>query len=235
MIEKSFALLPANWATVVEDATQKAIETALDAALLTVDHDQTGSSYDLLHKAAVAVAGGVGGAFGLISLPLELPVSTTIILRSIATIARSEGETIRDPEVKLQCLAVLAMGGSGKTENATEISYFAVRSALAGAVTDATMHLAQKGLAQQGAPALVRLITAVAAYFSVTVSEKLAVQSLPVLGGVGGAILNTIFMDHFQMMARGHFTVRSLERTYGEEMVKNAYDGSQRPPAKPEA
>ena len=39
-----------------------------------------------------AASGAAGGAFGLASLPVELPVSTTIMLRSIADIARAEGE-----------------------------------------------------------------------------------------------------------------------------------------------
>jgi hypothetical protein len=30
-------------------------------------------------------------------------------------------------------------------------------------------------------------------------------------------------MDHFQNMARGHFTVRRLERAYGAEAVERAY------------
>jgi hypothetical protein len=42
----------------------------------------------------VATTGGVGGLFGLPALAIELPISTTIMLRSIADIARSEDEDI---------------------------------------------------------------------------------------------------------------------------------------------
>jgi hypothetical protein len=31
-------------------------------------------------------------------------------------------------------------------------------------------------------------------------------------------------MDHYQDLARAHFTVRRLERTYGREVVRQAYD-----------
>ena len=31
-------------------------------------------------------------------------------------------------------------------------------------------------------------------------------------------------MQHFQDMARGHFTVRRLERIYGTEAVRRAYE-----------
>ena len=43
-------------------------------------------------------------------------------------------------------------------------------------------------------------------------------------GRAGGAVVNTLFMDHFQKMAQGHFTVRRLERKYGEGAVKTAYE-----------
>ena len=40
----------------------------------------------------------------------------------------------------------------------------------------------------------------------------------------GGALINAIFVQHFQDMARGHFTVRRLERIYGTEAVRRAYE-----------
>jgi hypothetical protein len=43
----------------------------------------------LLHKALAAASGAVGGGFGLAALPVELPISTIIMLRSIGDIARS--------------------------------------------------------------------------------------------------------------------------------------------------
>ncbi|UTW12556.1 hypothetical protein [Marinobacterium rhizophilum] len=45
-----------------------------------------------------------------------------------------------------------------------------------------------------------------------------------------GALINSLFNGHFQDIARGHFTVRRLERVYGPEQVQ-ALDGSL-PPAK---
>jgi hypothetical protein len=38
-----------------------------------------------------------------------------------------------------------------------------------------------------------------------------------------GAMVNTVFIDHFQQVAHGHFTVRRLERQYGQETVEAAY------------
>jgi hypothetical protein len=177
-----------------------------------------------MHKIAAATSGAVGGAFGLLALAVELPVSTTIMLRSIAEIARSEGEDPHNIDTKLACLSVFALGGRTRDDDAAESGYFAVRAGLASAVGEAAKFLAEKGMSKSGAPTLVRLISVLGARFGVVVSEKAAAQAVPILGAAGGAAINTIFMAHFQDMARGHFIVRRLERMYGEEVVKNAYD-----------
>jgi hypothetical protein len=36
--------------------------------------------------------------------------------------------------------------------------------------------------------------------------------------------VNYAFMDHFQTLAQGHFTVRRLERKYGADEVKKHYN-----------
>jgi hypothetical protein len=68
-----------------------------------------------------------------------------------------------------------------------------------------------------------RLLNTIASRFSVQVSEQIAAKSIPAIGAVLGAMVNTVFMDHFQLVAHGHFTVRRLERQYGPEQVKSAY------------
>ena len=112
----------------------------------------------------------------------------------------------------------------GPRDDAAESGYFAARSALAAAVTEAAKHLAKKGLAKGGGPAIVRLVSLIAARFGIVVSEKAAAQLVPVIGAAGGALINTIFIGHYQDMARGHFIVRRLERIHGADPVREAYD-----------
>ena len=71
---------------------------------------------------------------------------------------------------------------------------------------------------------MVRFISKVASRFSITVSEKMAAQAVPLIGAAGGAAINTLFLDHFQNIARGHFIIRRLERAYSPEIVKMTYD-----------
>lgn len=222
-IGKGIALLPQKWNAAVNRATQKSIETALDVALWTMDNGHAKAPSNHWHKLAVGTTGAAGGVFGLPALAIELPLSTAIMLRSIADIARSQGEDLKSTETRLECIQVLALGGGSKTDDGSEAGYFAARAAMAKAVSDAVQHLAKHGLAHKGAPAIVRLIALIAARFSIVVSEKAAAQALPVLGAFGGALVNTLFIDHFQDMGRGHFIVRRLEREHGAEKVKRVY------------
>jgi hypothetical protein len=67
----------------------------------------------------------------------------------------------------------------------------------------------------------VRLIAQIASRFGVVVTQKLAAQAVPI---VGGAAVNYAFIGHFQEVARAHFVVRRLERRYGKDAVRAAYD-----------
>lgn len=223
-IEQGFKLLPQGWQLVVNKAARAALLAALGAAVTTLNGRHRRRSSETLHKFLVGASGGLGGAFGLASLPVELPVSTTIMLRSIADIARSEGHNIRGAQTKLDCLEVFALGGRTSQDDAAESSYWTVRTALAKAVSDAAAYLTEKAVMEETAPAILRFVTAVASRFGVVVSEQTAAKAVPVLGAAGGALVNVLFLNHFQDMARGHFIVRRLELKYGTEIVQAAYN-----------
>jgi hypothetical protein len=44
------------------------------------------------------------------------------------------------------------------------------------------------------------------------------------IGALGGATVNVLFMNHFQRVAHGHFAVRRLERLYGATAVQRRYE-----------
>ncbi len=225
-VEKGFAMLPDKWHLSVNEAARKTIEKALKLALWTMKPDAPAPPpANRWHKLAAGATGAAGGAFGLAALAMELPVSTAIMLRSIADIARGQGEDLSTAEARLQCIQVLALGGLSKNNDAAETGYFAVRAAMAKAVSDAAAHLTRKGLADKSAPVLLRFIARIAARFSIVVSEKAAAQAVPIVGAFGGALINTLFIGHFQDIGRAHFTIRRLERLHGTETVRRIYDG----------
>jgi hypothetical protein len=222
-IERMMATLPQPVAAGVHNAVRATVIRLLGLALKTMDGGTHPKPSRRLHKLAGGLSGAVGGAFGLSALAVELPLSTTIMLRAIAAIARSEGEDLATVEGRLACLEVFALGGRRSADDGADTGYYAVRASLAKALSEAAQHIARKGLTEKGAPVLARLIAQIASRFGALVSEKAAAQAVPVIGAAGGAAINLLFIDHFQDTARGHFIVRRLERTYGKEAVQHAY------------
>jgi hypothetical protein len=222
-------VVPAPVAEVVNKAAETAIHTAMGLALRSLSSAGM-RDRRRLHKSLATMAGAAGGAFGLAGLPVELPFTTTVMLRSIADVARSEGEDLTDPDVALACLEVFALGGDAGSSSreerggALETGYFAVRVMLARSVSESARHFLDRGLTEQAAPMLVRLIAQISTRFGVVVSQKLAAQSVPIIGAASGAAINYAFVDHFQTLARGHFTVRRLERIYGASLVRAEYN-----------
>jgi len=223
-IERGLALLPQGAHARLQEATRRALQRALRVALGTLSASEPAPSADRLHRVAAAASGAVGGFFGLGGLAVELPVTTVLMLRSIADIARSEGHDLRTAETQLACLEVFALGGTSKGDDPAETAYYAVRAALAGALADAASHIARRGLASEGAPALVRAVAAIASRFGILVEEKMALGAIPVAGAVSASLINAAFTSHFQSRARGHFVVRRLEAVHGMAVVRRAWE-----------
>ena len=117
-----------------------------------------------------------------------------------------------------------ALGGRSRGDNAAETAYYAVRAALTRTLSEAAEFIAQRGVVEEGTPIVIRVMANLASRFGVIVTDKMAAEMIPILGAVGGASINLLFISHFQSAARGHFIVRRLERKYGEELVKKEYE-----------
>ncbi|AUC75519.1 MULTISPECIES: EcsC family protein [unclassified Olleya] len=222
--EKGLEILPEDWKDKLVDITQKSLLKAANVAVFTMKDKPSTKSSNITHKIAVAASGGVGGFFGLAGLAIELPISTTIMLRSIADIAREQGEPINAIETKLACLEVFALGGKSKSDDGTETGYYAIKAILAKSISETAKFIAEKGIIEEGAPILLKLIAKISERFSIQISEKMISQSVPIIGAAGGALINTMFMDHFQDMAKGHFIMRKIENKYDATYIKTLYE-----------
>jgi hypothetical protein len=223
-IEIAVKLLPRPLYKKANAMAHAGISKALKTAVSTLRHDVRPNPHNRYYRVLAAGSGAAGGLFGIYGLPFELGVSTTIMLRSIAEIARSQGEHIHEPETQMACLEVFALGGETESDDAADTGYYGIRLALAWPVTHATHHIARHGLRAEGGPILASLVSAISSRFGVTVSQKMAAMAVPLIGAAGAATINLLFMAHFQEMARGHFVVRRLERKYGKELVQQAYE-----------
>lgn len=246
--EAVLAALPKTAHQVVNKATTSALSTALGWALRTLpsgtgpaatNPERAGapeSTFALspgLHTALAATTGAVGGLFGLSGLPVEVPATVMVMLRSVAATAAREGANLDDPATRLECLTVLNLGSPAANE--MESAYFTSRLGMALAVHESaqfvTRHTAREvadSVARGTAPALVRLLGQIASRFEVVLTEKLAAQLVPLAGAVSGALINAAFTDHFNLVARYHFGILRLESLHGREAVRAAYEAARR-------
>jgi hypothetical protein len=214
--------LPAAANALIASSSKRGIEAAVWVAKKTL-LDQTSIKSRRLHTALATMSGAAGGALGLAALPFEVPASTVIMTRAILQIARTHGEDTSDPATALSCVEVFALGGHSESA-ADESGYFAVRGMLAASITEAARFIAQRGVVSEASPVLVGFISKVASKFGFVLTQKIAAQAIPVIGALGGAGVNYVFAEHFQELAEAHFTIRKLERSYGEQLVRLEYE-----------
>ncbi|MGD8589778.1 MAG: EcsC family protein [Chromatiales bacterium] len=221
-LEEGLALLPKHWRKTMERISTSSIYRSLKLAIGSMDLIAPSKSHNLLHKAAVTGIGATSGFFGPLTLLAELPLTTTLILRSIADIAHAQGEDLAQKEARIACVQVFALGGRTKEDDAAELGYYGLRITLGLHFERDILEYATQS---QGPhiPAVIDFMRAIAARFGVVVSDKAAAQMVPIAGAVTAGLLNLIFINHYQDVAKGHFMIRRLERTHGIEKIKTAY------------
>ncbi len=235
-IESGIKMIPQKQQVWLQSNIDKILMTMVKSNLTTM---QKGKSFkkpsSKVYKALVTSTGALSGAFGSTTgigtaiFTSELAISTNFIMRSIMDIARSEGEDIYDMETQLSCLNVFALGGDSKDDDGLETSYYTSRMVMDNAIKSAGSYISKNGISGinklflNSSNPLVKLISSITSRFTVQVSEKFIAQAVPLIGAAGGGTVNYLFINHFQKMAKAHFTIRRLERKYGEDQVKTAY------------
>jgi hypothetical protein len=228
VLEVGIDKLPQKQQKWLQQIAHKVLHTVVKANLKTMQKGKLDSTpSNKTYKALVTSSGIIGGAFGATAFAVDLTVATKLMMRSIMDIARSEGEDLNAYDTQLACLQVLALGGKSKHDDNLDTGYYATRVALSSAVKNATSYATKHGMGavlQGSNNTLMKLIAAVASRFSIQVSEKFVAQAIPVIGAAGGGSINLAFINHFQNMAKAHFTIRRLERKYGVVIVRGAYE-----------
>lgn len=199
-IERSLKLLPRRWYKGLRQGMHRSLLNALEWTINPLANQPGIPANEGYHKLLGVTSGALGGFFGLPAVIAEFPVYTTITLRAIADIARSEGEDLSDQQTRLACLEVLALGGRTEEDDAAETGYYGIRIALALHLSRIPKNVLEKGILKPSHPAIVELVAAIAARLGIVVSEKTAVQMVPILGAFSGATVNVIFIQHFRML-----------------------------------
>lgn len=231
-LDRGLRALPVTVQNKIHLAVEKSLKKGLDVVTKSLPEGDSISFSDAvsksrragaLHSLASFGTGAVGGFFGVAGLPIELPVTTGIMLRAIASIARDFGFDPEDPEIQLECLSILAIGGESAAHEADAVdsAYWTSRLAFSDLIRQAAREM------RRGAsPILVRLLARIAARFEFVVSEKVLAEIVPVVGAIGGGAINAAFTEHFTQAARYHFGLRAMGRTHGDATIKQVYEHS---------
>ncbi len=204
-LESQLSALPQSVRGQIERLTAQALETSYGIAARAPD---LGTRAPLM--AAVA-AGAAGGAGGLATAVAELPVTVTLFLNTIRSVAREAGLDPDEDWVRAECLQVFAAGSPLARDDGVNTSFVASRLALTGS-------------------AVQNLIGTIAPRLAAVLGQKLAAQAVPVIGAVSGAALNAAFLSYYREIARVRFELVKLGRLHGAEAVEAEFRLAVTPP-----
>lgn len=181
--------LPKQVRANLDGATERALGLAMKAA-----HGSRGVVADQpgwLNTAVTTAMGAAGGFGGLPSALAELPVTTTVLLRAIQGVAAQHGFDPDAENVQFDCIQVFASAGPLASDDGADLAFMSTRLAVTGGAVQA-------------------VIARVAPRLATVLGQKLAAQTVPVLGAVAGAATNYAYTSYYQDMAHVHFRLRRL-------------------------
>ncbi|MCR8726629.1 EcsC family protein [Frigidibacter sp. ROC022] len=203
-VEDRLDLLPVQVRDGLTTMTAGILEQVYRAAAVVAGHRAVPKADARLHRMAAMVSGAAGGAAGLGSALVELPATVALIFGAMQKAAGEEGFDPASEEVRVICLDILGSGGPGAADDGVNTGFLGARLGLSGSAIHA-------------------VIARVAPRFATMLGQKLASQTVPILGAAAGAGVNFMFMDYFQAMARVRFGLRRLALEHGEEPVREAF------------
>lgn len=190
-VEDALKVLPKGLRDQVDAAARTGLRQSFDLAGQSRKGLGARVAGERLHKVMGAVSGALGGAGGVPTALAELPVATTLIFRAIQGVAEGYGYDPMSEETRLDCLRVFGAGGPEAGDDGVDTAFIGARLTLTGASVNA-------------------LIARIAPRFAAVLSQKLAAQSVPILGAVTGAGTNYAFVDYYTEMAHVHFGLKAL-------------------------
>ena len=141
------------------------------------------------NRALGSAMGAAGGFGGLPTALAELPLTTAMLLRVIEGVAVEHGFDPAAESVRFDCVQVFSAAGPLAHDDGSDLGFMSARMALSGAAMQA-------------------LITRVAPRLATAMGQKLAAQTVPVLGAAAGAATNYAYVNYYTDIAHVHFGLR---------------------------
>ena len=139
-VDRLLRIMPKPASQGLHRAIEIAVLRCLNLAVRSIDQNAKGPPARRLSSLAAGLSGAVGGFFGAAALPIELPVTTALMLRAIADTARhcrriSRGSTRALPASRCSRSGTGGRNGDGKR---LDVGYYATRALLAKLAGDAS-------------------------------------------------------------------------------------------------
>ncbi len=217
-VESGYVRLPPDWQAQTAAVAHDTLMLGMRGMLTTLGIGCNDIFPPLPHFAAAMRARD--RIAGLPGLALELPVSMMLLCRSIADIARANGEQADDLRTRLACLELFALG---ETPAHGAADYYLARTAIAAPIENAVDYLTNTLMVDDESPVLHGFVAAIASRFRRQIEVHSAAVAIPAIAAHDGVAINLLLIDHFLDIARSHFTVRRLERVYGPHEVQATY------------
>ena len=216
-VEAQWARLPAGFRKQVEDRVGDALHLGLGLAAAAPQVGPRGQRW------LVIASGAVGGAAGLAGALAELPVALILFLQAIREEARAAGLDPDRDGVRRATIDILSSGHAVPVSDMLDPAFVSSRLALAGPGMAG-------GLAGGLSGALSAWIARAAPRLVPVLGQRLAAQAVPVVGALGGAVLNAAWLDHYRKLARIRFRLMALAEHHGVEPVLAAFAKAQKVP-----
>ena len=200
-IQSGLHRLPGNVQQMVADRARNGLQLAFRTAILGMEAPSATAAAGS-YRLGGMVSGALGGFGGVATTLAELPVTTGLIMRSVAAIARAEGFDLADEEVRATCVEVFAFGGPLEEDDDADLAFWTARL---------------------GGRQVAQIMVSAAARYAPAMAAKVGAQAVPLLGAAVGAGLNLVYMDFYQRMARVVFRLLPIERAHGRAMVRSCF------------
>jgi EcsC protein family len=198
IVERGLNVIPESLREEITAKIHDALVIAQSASTMRMDDEPGRNARPGTYVATVIGTGLGGGAGGLPSIIAELPVTTALMMRSIADIGRAYGERLDDPLFRQTCIEVFAYG-SPIEDDEEELAFLMTRLGAAQMISKVTIR------------------------YAAALGPKIAAMSVPAAGAVAGAALNFAYMTFYQSVARVLFTLLPLERKHDPAMVRSCF------------
>ncbi len=201
--ERGLAFLPVGWREQLHARARTALAWAWQRAVAGMDRAPTRRAAPTrLFRLLTAGSGAVTGAAGLAGVLADLPASTLLVLRSLATIARARGLDIGAADVQAACLEAFAYGGPTDDDDDADLAFWSARAA---------------------APMVAEMLPQVAARLSGRLAAMLPTRAVPLVAVAASAGVNWHFTGFFQEVGDILLAMLPLQRQHGRARVRACF------------